>query len=499
MRKNWWKTTFICFAGISILFLALPAFAEGSLQVRCVDASGAAVKDVKVVIIPLKPPQKMKDKKSDVQGAAEFTKLEDGPYRVIGRKEGFAPAFFEFAVLKGAAVPVTLKLEAGADKKLYFEDEIELKKAEALMGQGFEAYKQSKWAEAEKSFVESLASNPANAEVLYYLSVARLQQGKFDESLQTLNRTEEVAAALMTLPSPNPAGANPYEAVYKAAVNVKQKLPGIKAENLLKQKNFDQAEKEFSELLKTSPNDADLHANLAIARYNLRKYDEALTAIDNAIKLKPGTYDEMKKTILARRESAQLEQAQAFLDEATKLLQDGDAATALKKLEQARSLVPAQEKQWPIWRQIGRAQGKLNQPEAVASFKKAIELAPADKQTEVRNAFAQYYLDQKKYEDALDTVIDPKSTESPEKVLLGLAKTTMSKEPKMAKAALERVVKINPDNLDATFDLGQMYYADKDNDPRAKELLTKYTEKGPDADKVQRAKDMMVLINRRNK
>jgi tetratricopeptide (TPR) repeat protein len=498
MKTNLWKPVFLCIVGISILFIALPAFAESALQVKCLDATGAGVKDVKVVIIPLKPPQKMKDKKSDVQGGAEFTKLEDGAYRVIGRKEGFAPALFEFAVLKGSAMPVTLKLEAGADKKLYFEDELELKKAEALMGQGLEAYKASKWADAEKSFAESLASNPSNADVLYYLSISRLQQGKYDEGLVALNRTVDVAGALMTVPSANPSGPNPYEQIYQSALNVKQKLPGIKAENALRQKNYDQAVKEFSELIKTSPNEPDFHANLAIAQYNLRKYDEALAAIDNAIKLKPGAYDDMKKTIVARKESAQLEKAQTILDEGTKLLQDGDATAALKKFEEAKSMV-AQDKQWPIWRQIARAQGKLNQPEAAASFKKAIELAPADKQAEVRNAFAQYYLDQKKYDDALDTILDPKSTESPEKVLLGLAKTTMSKEPKMAKAALERVVKVNPDNLDAAFDLGQMYYSDKDNDPRAKELLTKYAEKGQDADKVQRAKDMMVLINRRNK
>jgi len=333
MKTNLWKPILLCIVGISILFFALPAFAESTLQVKCLDATGAGVKDVKVVIIPLKPPQKMKDKKSDAQGGAEFTKLEDGAYRVIGRKEGFAPALFEFAVLKGAAVPVTLKLEAGADKKLYFEDELELKKAEAFMGQGLEAYKANKWADAEKSFAESLASNPSNADVLYYLSISRLQQGKYDEGLVALNRTVDVAGALMTVPSANPSGPNPYEQIYQSALNVKQKLPGIRAENALRQKNYDQAVKEFSELIKTSPNEPDFHANLAIAQYNLRKYDEALAAIDNAIKLKPGSYDDMKKTIVARKESAQLEKAQSILDEGTKLLQDGDAAAALISIE----------------------------------------------------------------------------------------------------------------------------------------------------------------------
>jgi len=69
----------------------------------------------------------------------------------------------------------------------------------------------------------------------------------------------------------------------------------------------------------------------------------------------------------------------------------------------------------------------------------------------------------------------------------------------MARAALERVLKINADNFDAAFDLGQMIYFDKDNDARAKELLNKYIEKGKDETKLGQAKDMLVLINRRNK
>lgn len=495
---NDWKKICLGLAGIATLFLALPAFAETTLQVKCVDASGAPVKDVKIVAISLKNPQKPKDKKSDAQGAAEFTKLEDGAYRVVGRKDGLAPAFFEFAVLKGTPVPVTLKMQAGdPTTKLYFEDEIGLKKAEVTMGQALEAYKAQKFADAEKLLGEAIALNPAGAESYYYLAVTKLQLGKYEEAAAGLDKTVEVASALATMPPPNPSGPNPYEQISQSAQNVKKKIPSIKAENSLRAKNYDQAAKDFSELLKSEPNNPDFHANLAIAQYNLKNFDGAIASIDTAIKLKPGQYDDMKKTILAQKERGLLEQAQTALDDGGKLLQVGDAAGALKKFEEAKALVAA-DKQWPIWRQIGRAQGKLNNPEAVASFKKALELAPDDKKGEVRNAFAQYYLDQKKYEDAVDLLADPKS-ENPEKTLLGVAKTMAGKEPKMARAALERVMKINPENLDAAFDLGQMIYFDKDSDGRAKELLNKYIEKGKDETKLGQAKDMLVLINRRTK
>jgi len=63
--------------------------------------------------------------------------------------------------------------------------------------------------------------------------------------------------------------------------------------------------------------------------------------------------------------------------EGNKLLQDGDAAGALKKFEEAKSMIK-EDRQAPLWMQIGKAQAKLNQEEAaIAAYKKSLELAPA--------------------------------------------------------------------------------------------------------------------------
>ena len=178
----------------------------------------------------------------------------------------------------------------------------------------------------------------------------------------------------------------------------------------------------------------------------------------------------------------------------------GDAAGALKKYEEAKGMIK-EERQAPLWMQIGKAQGKLNQEEAaVAAFKKAMALAPADKLGEYRNAFAQFYLDGKKFDEAIGLLADPKAEGSPEQVLMDLAKTWKNKEPNFAIAALEKVLKLNPANADAHFDLGQLYYIDgKSKDSRTKELLNKYVEIGKDADKIQSAKDMLVIVNKRSK
>jgi thioredoxin-like negative regulator of GroEL len=107
-------------------------------------------------------------------------------------------------------------------------------------------------------------------------------------------------------------------------------------------------------------------------------------------------------------------------------------------------------------------------------------------------------MDAKKCDEAVDFSTDPKSTNA-ELDLLAFAKNWKDKQPKCSEVALERVLKINPENIDAAFELGQMYYLDKDNDRRAKELLTKYAEKGKDPEKLESIKGMLVIINRRTK
>jgi len=497
MKTNCWKSIFFCFAAASIFFSSLPVFAESTLQVKCVDSSGAPVPAVKVTIAPVKALQKIKDKKSDDQGVAEFAKVDDGAYRVFGRKDGLMPALLEFAVLKGSQESVTLRFTAGADKKLWFEDPAEEQKAKTLLQQGVETAKANKVDEGIKILQEALAIKPPFAEALFYLGLGFIQQGKFDEAVQALDKASDIASIWLT--APQGSGQNPYQQIIQNVQQMKKNLPGLKAGWALQQKNYALAVKGFTEAIRSNPNEPDFHANLAIALAYSQKYDEALAAIDRAIQLKPSdTYTGYKNSIAAMKEKAEIDKAQAVFAEGNKLLQDGDAAGALQKLQQAKSMV-APDKQAPIWRQIGKAQAKLNQPEAVESFKKAIELAPADKVKDYRDSLVLYYMDAKKCDEAVDFSTDPKSA-NPELNLQAFVKNWKDKQPKCSEVALERVLKTNPENIDAAFDLGQMYYSDgKENDRRTKELLTKYAEKGKDADKLESVKGMLVIINRRTK
>ncbi|HTY64048.1 MAG TPA: tetratricopeptide repeat protein [Acidobacteriota bacterium] len=495
------KYIFVCIAALFVLFFALPIYADGTLQVKCLDQSGAASQNAKVIIMNMAN-QKAKDKKSDAQGIAEFAKIEDGVYRVIARKDGFVPALYEFAVLKGNTESVTLNLASGADKKLYFEDPAEEKRAAQLVQEGVDTAKQSKYEEAEKLFTQSLQITPSSPQALYWFGVTNVSEGKFDKAVELLNQAQKVADALKTLPSAAASNPNQYELISRNAKQLLSQMPTYRGEQALRQKNWDLAIKIFTDAMKDDPNNPDLYYNMAIARTYTNKFDEATAMVDKAIQLKPGekSFTELKSKIAARKESAALENAQALMLEGDKMLDGGDAAGALKKYEEANSMIK-EDRQAPLLMRIGKAQAKLNQPDAaVAAFKKSMELAPADKIGNYRDAFAQFYIDSKKYDDAINVLTDPKAVASSEQTLLDLAKTWKNKEPNFAIAALEKVIKIDPANADVYFDLGQLYYMDgKSKDGRTKELLNKYLEVGKDADKIQGAKDMMVIVNKRSK
>ena len=329
-----------------------------------------------------------------------------------------------------------------------------------------------------------------------------MQAGKIHKAIELFNQTARIADARMLF---TPAGAgspNPYESVSRNAKQLLKQMPTFRGEQALRQKNWDLAIKVFTEAIKDDPSNPDNYTNISMALTNAGKPDEALSYIDKAIALKPDekSYVDLKNRINARKENLALEQAQVIMNQGNRMLESEDAAGALKKYEEARSMI-REDRQAPLWMQIGKAQAKLNQEEAaVASYKKSMELAPADKIGDYRKAFAQFYIDAKKFDEAISVLTDPSAADSAEKTLVDLAKSWKNNEPNFAIAALEKVIVLNPANADAYFELGQLYYIEgKSKDSRTKTLLNKYLEIGTDAEKIQGAKDMLVIVNKRTK
>ena len=513
---------------VSIAFSSVPVFAQtGALEVTCEGPSGAPEKDVRVDVMLLSA-NKGSNKKTDASGKAVFDKLNNGLYRVFGRKDGYAPALYEAVFVNNDKSSAVLKLTAGSDGKLYFEDKAVEGRANALLEEGIRAIEGGNAAEAEKLIAQSLAIKPFAPDALYYDGLAQIRLGKYDDAAGSFKKAVDAASLMLsTLPMPKqmgPGGGAPkpgggpggpggpmdrQRIIYEMLVaNAEQQLnliPVIKAEAAYEAKKFDEAVALYDEAIKNSPQNSILYSNKALVQAQAGKLDDAIASINKAMDIEPGNEraEQVKKVIDAfvenaarEKENERIKQANELINEGNKLL-DSDASAALKKFEEANALTD--EKQSMVWRQVGRARAKLNQDtEAVAAFKKAIELAPSDQVESYQMSLAQYYLDAKRPDEALDIVVA--GSKDPEQRLMDLFTRGKNNPDSMAfsTAALERVVKINPSNIDAIFELGQVYYMDR-KDSQAQELLSRYIESGKDEDKIQRAKDFITVIASRNK
>ena len=491
----------------SVIFSSVPLFAQaGSLEVTCEGPSGAPEKDVQVTVVPINA-NKGNNKKSSEIGVALFDKLSNGAYRVVGRKNGFAPALYELAIINNDKMSVTLKLETGADRKLHFEDPAISLQADALTDEGTNALKAKNIAEAERIIVQALAIKPSSPDALYYYGAVQAAQDKFDQASELYRKAADYANLLLpTMPKPKPGGPNPQAYYQMVAQNAEQQIaliPQLKAEAAYSAKRYDEAVVLYGEALKADPQNAIIQSNMALALVQAGRTDEAVASVNRALELQPDSegvlqakkmVDAVVEKIARDKESALIQQANELINEGIKLL-ESDASAALKKFEEANTLTG--EKQSMVWRHVGRARAKLNQDtEAVAAFQKAIELAPDNQLESYQMSLAQFYLDSKRTEEALDIMVT--GANDPEQRLMDLFTKNKNETTALATAALERVVKQNPSNIEAVFELGQVYYMDR-NDNQAQELLTKYVENGKDANRIQTAKDFLTLIARRNK
>jgi tetratricopeptide (TPR) repeat protein len=514
MKKSSCNLFFACIVAFSILLLSLPGYADNNaLQVKCVDPSGKPVSDVKVAAFSFNS-NKATGRRSDSQGIAEFTKMDNGVYRVFGHKDGFAPAFFEYVGLKDNQQTVTLTFAPGDDRKLYFEDQVEAQRMKTLITQAVNALNGGKFGEAETFLKQALQINPYGPDVLYFYGSALLSQFKFDQGVELLKRAAELAGVLS---GATPSGkADPSKKLIDSIQDkLKKDLPALRGESLLKQNKYDEALKNFAEAAQNDPSNPSNYAYMAMVNANSKKYEEALALVEKAIQLKPGdkTYMDLKASISDMKEKTKGNEAilkaetirikaETLQYEGDKLGQSEDYAGAIKKYEEAKEL-ESPAKQSPLWVKIARANAKLNQPDtAIAAFKRAIELAPEKEAPTYRDVLTGYYLENKKYDEAIDVIAKTPhpSSKSTEQILSDMATAKKDKEMAYAEAIFEQVLKINPGNVDVYFELGQLYYMDgKSKDRRTKELLKKYLEIGKDTEKLQRAKDFLVVVNRRSK
>lgn len=494
----------VAFLAVMVVLAGAVFAGSATLEVRCVDQAGSPANGITVQITPLET-GKSKDKKTDAKGIARFDKLDDGTYRVIGRKDGLAPALYEFAVLKGtASETVTLKLEPGdSAKKFYYEDQALDQKSMDALRQAVDAMNAQKFAEAEKLLKESLAINFSNPQTHMNLAIASVQQNKWDMASEELRTASKLAGAFAELTTAHKGDPAPYQQMKKNADDILAKLPSLKlrgeAGDELQKKNFPAAIAKYQEALKAFPDDPDTYYNLALAQAHASQYEDAVQSLDKALQLRPNerAFLDLKKQIGDRKTNEVLVKAQELLDSGNKMLQAGNAAGALEQFQKAQPMIP-EAKQSIALAFIARAQAALNKPdEAIKAFNKAIELAPQE--PAYRKELSQYLIKEKKYEEALQLFTDPRAlgSEAPEKALFTLGQR-MSKEgnSELAVLAFEKALQANPQSAETYYELGMLSFYDKKDAKRATELLNKYLEMGKDKDHLENTKSVLVVIQK---
>jgi len=507
--------------------MLLPAYvlaASNTLDVKCVDKSGAVVAGAKVEIQKIdfqNPDQKWKDKKSDNNGLARFDKMDDGVYRVLSRKPGFAPALYEYVVLKGDKQEnINLLFEPGADHPLYFEPPKAQAQGEegkpapavqSMVSQAIETMKAGladlqgqKFADAENKFKAALALFPSSADARYYLGVTYGQQNKWDLAEPELKKAFDITGALMQV-KPVQGQQNPYGQLHQNVEGLLQKIPGFRllaqgSENL-KNKNYKEAIAAFQESVKYIPDNADAYYNMALAQANSKMFDEAQQNIQKAIAMKPTekAYTDLKQQIEDLKARDVVEKAQLIVNEGEDLFKKNDYAGALQKYQQAKAMLPPKGQAIALTL-VGKAEAALNhQDQALAAYKQAMELDPGNDRFKL--ALAQYYVSQKKYDEALAVYSGGGAGTGSDQALFKLGQS-LSKDDanrQVAELAFEKAIQANPANAEAYYELGMMLYFSKENDKHAKELLTKYMEIGKDQGHMDNAKGSLVILDRRLK
>ena len=506
-------------AFVLVLLVAAAAFAANNkLNVKCVDPSGKALVGTKVQVYALADPKwqdkdgkpKWKDKVADAGGVARFDKLDDGVYRIVARTEGFAPGLYEFelvALQKDAEESIEIKCTPGDPlQKLYFEEPTLNQKAFETMKQAYAKLQEQKFPEAEQLFKDSLQINPTNPDTLWFLGLTYASQNKWDTAQETFQRGLKITGALMAMPQPkDPKGVqqpSPYLQANKNFSGMIAMLPGLKIKSEgsdeLAKKNYKQAIAKFEEAAKMIPGDPDVHSSLALALGNDNQLEAALVAIDKSIALRPEDkyYADIKQRLL---NNVQMAKVKAVADQADAMYNTKDYAGALKKYQEVLPMISEKAILAGVHMQIGLTYDKLNQPEeAEKELQQAIDMAPTEPRYKAQllnhfNVIAQDHLNAKRYDQAFDAFGKAgKSVFS-----LGKDWANKAETADLAIVAFERVIRTEPENTEALFQLGTVYYFNKKDNVKTKEYLSKYQQVGKDEKLLETARNIIAVIDRK--
>jgi tetratricopeptide (TPR) repeat protein len=270
------------------------------------------------------------------------------------------------------------------------------------------------------------------------------------------------------------------------------------AEAALNEKQYAAAIPHLKKIIELQPESGEAHYNLALSQAHQGDFEEASKNIEKAIQLKPDeeSFKLLKQDIEAGAGALRARTTKEIEAEADKLVEQKNYSAALQKYEETRSSAPPGYDLTSVWAKTARTAAKLNQePQMADAYRKAIELAP-DKAQYI-SEFAQYYFDQKEFAKGVQVYVDLYEPSSLEKELLDRGQRFMRKGNEEAgKVTFEKILEINPEHVEAHYEIGLIYYYEDQDFPKAKTALSKYVEVGEDEDHLNTAKAILMFINK---
>ncbi len=452
--------------------LCLGLFAQaGVLKVTCEDQSGAAISGVQVHTVALAK-QKVEDEKANGQGVATFKDLPDGYYRVFAHEEGYAPTYVEFVELKGnEQKSVTLTFKPGeADQMLYFEDDNKLATAQQALQAGGTALQNQQFDEAEAQLKTAIENNPAEPASYFSLGMLYVQQKKWDQAEPQLKKAEELFKIYQDVQGEsNPVIGQQLDKVQNELKFLPIRRLADQIDAASKAKDWDKALGYIDQLQKLQPNDPRIYYTKAYMLAQNRKIDEAITAIDKAIELKPDEQDfeDLKNQLTAIRKQQQARQeANAEKNKVAEVQQLNKDGKYQEAIDRAQQVLPEVSKdlQPILWAEITNAHIRLHQyAEAVDAYQKDLEL------NEKPVAPGLYALG--------DQFVHKGQQEA-------------------ASVVFKKVLELDPNFAEAYYQLGMYYFYEKQDKAQAKQMLEKYLKIGKDEDNINNAKNVLTVMEK---
>ncbi|MGA2263948.1 MAG: tetratricopeptide repeat protein [Acidobacteriota bacterium] len=349
-----------------------------------------------------------------------------------------------------------------------------------MAGQADDEMVKKNYEQAINLYRDALKQNASDPGTYYKLAVAYASANQIDAARQAIDKALELKKDEQTFLDLKKQLDQPA-----AQARVNEAL--MQADAAYNTKDYSGALKKYEEalpMLQEPKKQAVIWNQIGNVCVRLGQTDEAVQAYNHAIELDPSNAD-------IYRQNSVLTQADAAYN--TK-----DYSGALKKYEEALPMLREPKKQAVIWDQIGNARTELGQTdEAVQAYKNAMALDPSrgasynQDLTRHYQIVGQQLLNKKMYDQAFAYLAEGGFS----LFKLGHDWAQKDETADFAIAAFQKMIKTDPQNTEAYYELGMVYWQRKKDAKLARGYLSRYVEMGKNQTFLSQAKDIIAIID----